>query len=92
MEARLAYKEMISALEKESSEEVKQGDCALQTHQKENYALDNGIVPLQESEEDAPNYIKIWKQKLEEEYNPYILELEKLSTTDMLPLGVEEPQ
>ncbi|ETE73698.1 Selenocysteine insertion sequence-binding protein 2 [Ophiophagus hannah] len=36
--------------------------------------------------------VKIWKQKLEEEYNPYILELEKLSTTDMLPLGVEEPQ
>ncbi|XP_070598916.1 selenocysteine insertion sequence-binding protein 2 isoform X2 [Erythrolamprus reginae] len=92
MEARLAYKEMISTLEKESTEEVKQSDCTLETHQKENCALDNGIVPLQESEEDSPNYIKIWKQKLEEEYNPYILELEKLSTTDMLPLGVEEPQ
>ncbi|XP_034265924.1 selenocysteine insertion sequence-binding protein 2 isoform X1 [Pantherophis guttatus] len=92
MEARLAYKEMISTLEKESSEEIKQSDCAIQTHQKENCALDNGIVPLQVSEEDSPNYIKIWKQKLEEEYNPYILELEKLSTTDMLPLDVEEPQ
>ncbi|KAL7988798.1 hypothetical protein Chor_007717 [Crotalus horridus] len=92
MEARLAYKEMISAVEKESSEEVKQSDCALQTHQKENCELDASIVPLQESEEDVPNYIKIWKQKLEEEYNPYILELEKLSTADMLPLGVEEPQ
>ncbi|XP_013915417.1 PREDICTED: selenocysteine insertion sequence-binding protein 2 isoform X2 [Thamnophis sirtalis] len=92
MEARLAYKEMISTLEKESSEDVKQSDCVLQTDREENCALDNGMVPFQESEEDAPNYIKIWKQKLEEEYNPYILELEKLSTTDMLPLGVEEPQ
>lgn len=56
MEARLAYKEMISTLEKESSEEIKQSDCAIQTHQKENCALDNGIVPLQVSEEDSPNY------------------------------------
>ncbi|XP_015746216.2 selenocysteine insertion sequence-binding protein 2 isoform X2 [Python bivittatus] len=92
MEARLAYKEMISALERESSEEVKQSDCVLQTHQKENCALDTTIVPLQEPEDDVPNYIKIWKRKLEEEYNPYILKLEKQSTTDMLPLGVEEPQ
>ncbi|XP_063151315.1 selenocysteine insertion sequence-binding protein 2 isoform X2 [Candoia aspera] len=92
MEARLAYKEMISAIEKESSEETKQSDCALQTHQKEICALDTGIVPLQGSEEDVPNYIKIWKRKLEEEYNPYILELEKESATDMLPLGIEEPQ
>ncbi|KAM3846128.1 selenocysteine insertion sequence-binding protein 2 isoform 1-T1 [Vipera latastei] len=92
MEARLAYKEMISALEKESSEEIKQSDCTLQTHQKKYSGLDVVIVPLQESEEDVPNYIKIWKQKLEEEYNPYVLELEKLSTSGMLPLGVEEPQ
>lgn len=56
MEARLAYKEMISALEKESSEEVKQSDCALQTHQKKYCGLDVVIVPLQESEEAVPNY------------------------------------
>lgn len=57
MEARLAYKEMISTLEKESSEDVKQSDYVLQTDQtEENCALDNGIVPFQESEEDALNY------------------------------------
>lgn len=36
--------------------------------------------------------VKIWKRKLEEEYKPYMLELEKQLTTEMLPMGFEEPQ
>ncbi|XP_034955829.1 selenocysteine insertion sequence-binding protein 2 isoform X2 [Zootoca vivipara] len=79
MEARLAYKEMIAALQKESAEEEKESDSAqLKTLCREPSPLDGGEAPLlPESDEDVPNYIKIWKRKLEEEYNPYTLELEK---------------
>ncbi|CAI5787013.1 Ribosomal_L7Ae domain-containing protein [Podarcis lilfordi] len=78
MEARLAYKEMIAALQKESAEEEKESDSAnLKTLCREPSPLEAGEVPLPESDEDVPNYIKIWKRKLEEEYNPYTLELEK---------------
>ncbi|XP_066474530.1 selenocysteine insertion sequence-binding protein 2 isoform X2 [Tiliqua scincoides] len=92
VEARLAYKEMIAALERESAEEEGKNDCArLKTHCS-GRPQDSGQVPLPESDEDAPNYIKIWKQKLEEEYNPYALELEKQATAETLTLGVEEPK
>ncbi|XP_033020050.1 selenocysteine insertion sequence-binding protein 2 isoform X2 [Lacerta agilis] len=78
MEARLAYKEMIAALQKESAEEEKESDSAhLKTLCREPSPLEAAEAPLPESDEDVPNYIKIWKRKLEEEYNPYTLELEK---------------
>ncbi|XP_062985511.1 selenocysteine insertion sequence-binding protein 2 isoform X2 [Elgaria multicarinata webbii] len=93
MEARQAYKEMIAALEREPSEEENESDCApLKAHYSESSPLDTGEVPLPESDDDVPDYIKIWKRKLEEEYNPYMLELEKQSTTEMLTLGFGEPQ
>ncbi|XP_061481923.1 selenocysteine insertion sequence-binding protein 2 isoform X2 [Rhineura floridana] len=78
MEARVAYKEMIAAFEKESAEEENESDFVhLKTHDRERSQLDIAEAPLPESDEDVPNYIKIWKRKLEEEYNPYMLELEK---------------
>lgn len=56
MEARLAYKEMIATLERESAEEEDKSDC---THMKTHYSEkpeDCGEVPLPESDEDVPNY------------------------------------
>ncbi|XP_053152564.1 selenocysteine insertion sequence-binding protein 2 isoform X2 [Hemicordylus capensis] len=92
MEARLAYKEMIAALERESAEEGSESECArTQPHPRESLQ-DTAEMSLQESDEDVPNYIKIWKRKLEEEYNPYLLELEKQASADMLTLSFEEPQ
>ncbi|KAH0628187.1 hypothetical protein JD844_009035 [Phrynosoma platyrhinos] len=93
MEARQAYKEMISALERESAEEENGSDCTQsKTPYSESSPLETFGVPVPESEEDVPDYIKIWKQKLEEEYKPYMLELEKQLTAEMLPMGFEEPQ
>ncbi|KAJ7335620.1 hypothetical protein JRQ81_013561 [Phrynocephalus forsythii] len=93
VEARLAYKEMIAALERDSAE-GKNGsaDADLKTNPGERSQPDTREVPLPESEEDVPDYIKIWKRKLEEEYKPYMLELEKQLTTEMLPTDFEEPQ
>ncbi|KAJ6669656.1 hypothetical protein lerEdw1_000205 [Lerista edwardsae] len=92
VEARLAYKEMIAALERESAEEESESDCARVKTLCSERPQDSSEGPLPESDEDVPNYIKIWKQKLEEEYNPYVLELEKQATAETLTLGFEEPQ
>ncbi|XP_048359580.1 selenocysteine insertion sequence-binding protein 2 isoform X2 [Sphaerodactylus townsendi] len=93
MEARLAYKEMIAGLQRESAGEENESDCThSKTHYEESNIQDAGKAPFLESDEDVPNYIKIWKRKLEEEYNPYVLELENRATAEMLSLGFEEPQ
>nr|XP_060618015.1 selenocysteine insertion sequence-binding protein 2 isoform X1 [Anolis sagrei ordinatus] len=93
MEARQAYKDMISALERESAEEENGSDYTpSKTPYSESLPVDTVEVPPPEPEEDVPDYIKIWKQKLEEEYKPYMLELEKQLTAEMLPVGFEEPQ
>ncbi|XP_072848476.2 selenocysteine insertion sequence-binding protein 2 isoform X1 [Pogona vitticeps] len=93
MEARLAYKEMIAALERDSAEEKNESACPdLTTNPGESSQRDTREVHLPESDEDLPDYIKIWKRKLEEEYKPYMLELEKQLTTEMSPMGFEEPQ
>lgn len=36
--------------------------------------------------------VKVWKRKLEEEYNPYALELEKSAAADMGILNLEDDQ
>ncbi|XP_015264584.1 PREDICTED: selenocysteine insertion sequence-binding protein 2 [Gekko japonicus] len=93
MEARLAYKEMIATLQQECAGEEKESDC---TNSKINFRESNlqdaGKAPSPESDEEVPNYIKIWKRKLEEEYNPYVLELENRAAAETLTLGFEELQ
>ncbi|XP_068943880.1 selenocysteine insertion sequence-binding protein 2 [Petaurus breviceps papuanus] len=86
MEARQAYKVMLSTLE---------GAEALDTEN----PLPTSLSPQGQSrsselskttdttKEEEPNYIKIWKKNLEE-YNPYALELEQTSTTEMLNLNL----
>ncbi|XP_044302251.1 selenocysteine insertion sequence-binding protein 2 isoform X1 [Varanus komodoensis] len=93
MEARKAYKDMIAALEREPTKEENGSDCVpAKAHCGANSPVATGDAPLPEHDEDVPDYIKIWKRKLEEEYNPYMLELEKQATTEMLTLSYEEPQ
>ncbi|XP_036596831.1 selenocysteine insertion sequence-binding protein 2 isoform X2 [Trichosurus vulpecula] len=87
MEARQAYKVMLATL--------KEGAEALQTEN----PLPTSLTPQGQScsselskttdptKEEEPNYIKIWKKNLEE-YNPYALELEQTSTTEMLNLNL----
>ncbi|XP_038259445.1 selenocysteine insertion sequence-binding protein 2 isoform X2 [Dermochelys coriacea] len=92
MEARHAYKDMVAALEEEAAEGggSEKHSTILTTQYEEKSLSETGKTPHVES--DVPNYIKIWKRKLEEEYNPYALELEKIATTEMLTLNLEEPQ
>ncbi|XP_032628267.1 selenocysteine insertion sequence-binding protein 2 isoform X5 [Chelonoidis abingdonii] len=94
MEARHAYKDMVAALEEEVAEGGgSEKHSTILTSQYEKKSLSKtSKTPHVESDEDVPNYIKIWKRKLEEEYNPYALELEKIATTEMLTLNLEEPQ
>ncbi|XP_034629798.1 selenocysteine insertion sequence-binding protein 2 isoform X2 [Trachemys scripta elegans] len=94
MEARHAYKDMVAALEEEAAEGggSEKHSTILTTQYEEKSLSETGKTPHVESDEDVPNYIKIWKRKLEEEYNPYALELEKTATTEMLTLNLDEPQ
>ncbi|KYO20653.1 selenocysteine insertion sequence-binding protein 2 isoform A [Alligator mississippiensis] len=88
VEARTAYKAMIAALEEEAAEEG--SEKCNSTH--EESLPETSKAPHVESDDDVPNYIKIWRRKLEEEYSPYALELEKSATAEMLTLNLEEPQ
>ncbi|XP_055646199.1 selenocysteine insertion sequence-binding protein 2 isoform X12 [Falco peregrinus] len=91
-EARKAYKDMIAALEKEAEGGLKETQPSISaTEYEKNSLSEMGKTSSKDSDEDVPNYIKIWKRKLEEEYNPYALELEESATTDVI-VNSEEHQ
>ncbi|XP_050768688.1 selenocysteine insertion sequence-binding protein 2 isoform X5 [Gymnogyps californianus] len=90
-EARKAYKDMIAALEEESEGGLRETQPSILTTEYEKKGLsETGKTSSKDSDEDVPNYIKIWKRKLEEEYNPYALELEKSAAADMVIVNSEE--
>ncbi|XP_054041957.1 selenocysteine insertion sequence-binding protein 2 isoform X7 [Rissa tridactyla] len=90
-EARKAYKDMIAALEEEADGGLRETQPSILTTEYEKNGLsETGKTSSKDSDEDVPNYIKIWKRKLEEEYNPYALELEKSATADMVIVKSEE--
>ncbi|NWW38577.1 SEBP2 protein, partial [Panurus biarmicus] len=90
-EARKAYKDMIAALEEEAKAGQRETQPSILTPESEkNGLLETCKVSSKDSDEDVPNYIKVWKRKLEEEYNPYALELEKSATADMAILNLED--
>ncbi|NXP04762.1 SEBP2 protein, partial [Thinocorus orbignyianus] len=92
-EARKAYKDMIAALEEEAEGRLKETQpSTLTTEYGENGLSETGKTSSKDSDEDVPNYIKIWKRKLEEEYNPYALELEKSAAADVEIVNSEEHQ
>ncbi|XP_064294754.1 selenocysteine insertion sequence-binding protein 2 isoform X2 [Phalacrocorax carbo] len=84
-EARKAYKDMIAALEEQAEGGLRETQPSVLTTEYEKKGLpETGKSSSKDSDEDVPNYIKIWKRKLEEEYNPYALELEKRATADIV--------
>ncbi|KFR12405.1 Selenocysteine insertion sequence-binding protein 2, partial [Opisthocomus hoazin] len=90
-EARKAYKDMIAALEEEAKGGVREIQSSILTTEYEKNGLsETGKTSSKDSDEDVPNYIKIWKRKLEEEYNPYALELERSAAADMVIKNSEE--
>ncbi|XP_039946762.1 selenocysteine insertion sequence-binding protein 2 isoform X2 [Hirundo rustica] len=90
-EARKAYKDMIAALEEEAKAGLRETQPNILTPESEkNGLLETCKTSSKDSDEDVPNYIKVWKRKLEEEYNPYALELEKSATADMAILNLED--
>ncbi|KAL9821421.1 selenocysteine insertion sequence-binding protein 2 isoform 1-T1 [Geothlypis trichas] len=92
-EARKAYKDMIAALEEEAKAGLREAQPSILTPESEkNGLLETSKTSSKDSDEDVPNYIKVWKRKLEEEYNPYALELEKSATADMEILNLEDHQ
>ncbi|NXE36188.1 SEBP2 protein, partial [Ptilorrhoa leucosticta] len=92
-EARKAYKDMIAALEEEAKAGLRETQPSILTPESEkNHMLETCKTSSKDSDEDVPNYIKVWKRKLEEEYNPYALELEKSATADMAILNLEDHQ
>ncbi|NXF05158.1 SEBP2 protein, partial [Smithornis capensis] len=92
-EARKAYKDMIAALEEEAKAGLQETQPSILTPEFEKNSLsETGKTSSKDSDEDVPNYIKVWKRKLEEEYNPYALELEKSATADMAIVNLEEHQ
>ncbi|XP_050843276.1 selenocysteine insertion sequence-binding protein 2 isoform X3 [Serinus canaria] len=92
-EARKAYKDMIAALEEEAKAGLRETQPSILTPESEkNGLLETCKTSSKDSDEDVPNYIKVWKRKLEEEYNPYALELEKSATADMGILNLEDHQ
>ncbi|XP_026722220.1 selenocysteine insertion sequence-binding protein 2 isoform X3 [Athene cunicularia] len=92
-EARKAYKDMIAALEEEAEGGLRETQPSILTTECEKNGLsESAKTSTKDSDEDVPNYIKIWKRKLEEDYNPYALELEKSATADMVIVNSEEHQ
>ncbi|NWQ76310.1 SEBP2 protein, partial [Columbina picui] len=92
-EARKAYKDMIAALEAAAEGELIETQPGILTTECEKNGLsETGKTSSKDSDEDVPNYIKIWKRKLEEEYNPYALELEKSAAADMVLANLEDHQ
>ncbi|XP_068033282.1 selenocysteine insertion sequence-binding protein 2 isoform X2 [Anomalospiza imberbis] len=92
-EARKAYKDMIAALEEEAKAGQRETQPSILTPETEEKGLlETCKTSSKDSDEDVPNYIKVWKRKLEEEYNPYALELEKSATADMAILNLEDHQ
>ncbi|NXX43965.1 SEBP2 protein, partial [Tricholaema leucomelas] len=89
-EARKAYKDRIAALEEETEEPRETQPNILTTECEKKGLSETG--PSKDSDEDVPNYIKIWKRKLEEEYNPYALELEKNAAAGIAIVNSEEHQ
>ncbi|NWI41834.1 SEBP2 protein, partial [Picathartes gymnocephalus] len=92
-EARKAYKDMIATLEEEAKAGLRETQPNILTPESEkNGLLETCKTSSKDSDEDVPNYIKVWKRKLEEEYNPYALELEKSAAADMAILNLEDHQ
>ncbi|KFP39178.1 Selenocysteine insertion sequence-binding protein 2, partial [Chlamydotis macqueenii] len=90
-EARKAYKDMIAALEEGTEGGLRETQPSILTTEDEKNGLsETGRTSSKDSDEDVPNYIKIWKRKLEEEYNPCALELEKSATAEMVIVNLEE--
>ncbi|XP_008943733.1 PREDICTED: selenocysteine insertion sequence-binding protein 2 [Merops nubicus] len=85
-EARKAYKDMIEDLEQKAEVGLKETQPSILTT-----GCETDKTTSKDSDEDTPNYVKIWKRKLEE-YNPYALELEKSATADMVVVNSEEHQ
>ncbi|OCU01200.1 selenocysteine insertion sequence-binding protein 2 [Xenopus laevis] len=84
MQARQAYKDMIAAAQEQQAEAG--------NNETEPVAVNGQLKSHDTSgdskaeEIDEPNYIKVWRKMLEEDYTPYALSLEQKVTTDMLNL------
>ncbi|NXE90684.1 SEBP2 protein, partial [Menura novaehollandiae] len=92
-EARKAYKDMIAALEEEAKAGLRETQLSILTPESDKNGLSETCkTSSKDSDEDVPNYIKVWKRKLEEEYNPYALELEKSAAADMAIVNLEDHQ
>ncbi|XP_010019245.1 PREDICTED: selenocysteine insertion sequence-binding protein 2, partial [Nestor notabilis] len=92
-EARKAYKDMIAALEEEAEGGPRETQPSILTTEYEKNGLsETGKTSSKDSDEDVPNYIKIWRRKLEEEYNPYTLELEKSAAASEFTITMSEHQ
>ncbi|KFV45771.1 Selenocysteine insertion sequence-binding protein 2, partial [Tyto alba] len=89
-EARKAYKDMIAALEEEAEGGLRETKPSILTTEYDKNGMSETGKTSSKDSEDVPNYIKIWKRKLEEEYNPYALELEKSAAADMVIVNSEE--
>ncbi|NWU93804.1 SEBP2 protein, partial [Upupa epops] len=89
-EARKAYRDMIAALEEEAEEDLRETQPTVLTNECEKNGLTETVnICSEDSDEDVPNYIKVWKKKLEE-YNPYALELEQSAAADIMIVNSEE--
>ncbi|XP_027730420.1 selenocysteine insertion sequence-binding protein 2 [Vombatus ursinus] len=87
MEARQAYKVMLATL-KEGAEALDMENPLPPSLPPQGQSCSSELSKTTDTtKEEEPNYIKIWKKNLEE-YNPYALELEKTSTTEMLNLNL----
>ncbi|KAG8455354.1 hypothetical protein GDO86_001524 [Hymenochirus boettgeri] len=86
MQARQDYKEMIVALEEKHSEsDDRENEIVSVTKNVQSKPGDTSST-LASSDADEPNYIKVWRKMLEEDYTPYALSLEGKVTTDLFNL------
>ncbi|XP_018418806.1 PREDICTED: selenocysteine insertion sequence-binding protein 2 [Nanorana parkeri] len=79
MQARQAYKDMVCS----SQEDTGEGDEVESVLENSPHQPMEVTAKSAADEAEEPNYIKVWKRMLEEQYNPYTLSLEETVTNDM---------
>lgn len=80
MQARQAYNDMVCSLQEQQKEDTEDEDkveSVLENNQHKHVEVNA------ESTAEEPNYIKVWKRMLEEQYTPYTLSLEETVSNDL---------
>ncbi|XP_072271140.1 selenocysteine insertion sequence-binding protein 2 [Pyxicephalus adspersus] len=83
MQARQAYKDMICSLQEQQKENTEEEDKVESVFENSQHKPMEVNAESTTDEKEEPNYIKVWKRMLEDQYTPYTLSLDDTVTNEM---------